>query len=180
MKPFSLCKHTAQSTDLSQNASFHKKRNKLLAFELLSLQEIFLDSPCGHDGEGRRESLSAVWCNNNDLDPETAASVLRSGHEQKESLRLCAPKFNLSSNSRVCLLTVMLEPVSLEWQVEPWVLEVAPTSETDTSGLPRRLLSFLVSRLIGLLEILLDCRAQSYMGNNHQRVWTEEINKKCA
>lgn len=133
------------------------------------------DWPRGEDGDGGGSSLSAVWCNNTDLEPETGASVLRSGHEQIESLWLCGFKFSPSSSSSVCLLNLRLGPVSLEWQVELRVPDGAVSSENDTWSLsfwlwsdalscPRRLLSFLVSRFMGLLETLLDCR-----GANNQR-----------
>ncbi len=128
------------------------------------------DWPRGEDGEGGGGSLSAVWRDNADLEPEKGASMLKSGHEQMEPLGLYGAEFTPSSNSRVCLRNLRLEPVSLEWQVElVCVLEEAAALEDTTWGLPlllwsvalscpRRVQSLLVSRLMGLLETLLDCR----------------------
>lgn len=118
-------------------------------------------SPQKEDGEGGGSFSDA------DLGPETGWSEVMTGHQHTESLWLCGGSSE-SSNSRVCLLNVRSGPESLEWQVERWVLEGGVTSENDTWGLslclwsdalscPRRLLSFLVSLLIGLPETLLDC-----------------------
>lgn len=146
------------------------------------------DWPRGEDGEGGGGSLSAVWWNNTDLEPETGASVLRSGHEQKESLLLRVAESSPSSNSIVCLLNLRVAPVSLERQVELRVLKGAGASEKDTWSFsfgawavalscPRRLLSFLVSRFMGLLETLLDCRGAIKQSGEH---WVKLKSEKCS
>lgn len=124
--------------------------------------------PWGKGGEGWGGSWSKVWCNNTDLGPGTGASVLRSGHEQIVCLWHDGAKSRLSSYSRVRLLNVASVPVILEWLAKLQVLVGAVASGTDAHSLsfwlwpdalacPRRPLSLLVSRLMGLLETLLDC-----------------------
>ena len=61
--------------------------------------------------------------------------MLRSGHEQAESLRLSGAESSLSSNSRVCLLNLMLGAVILDRQVALRVVRGAMSSVNDTLSL---------------------------------------------
>lgn len=123
--------------------------------------------PWAKGGDGG--SLSKVWCNNTDLGPGAEASVWRSGNEQILYLWHGGAKFRSSSYSRVRLLNMASVPVILEWLVEVLVLVGTVASGTDIGSwsfwlwsdalaCPRRPLSLLVSRLMGLLENLVDCR----------------------
>lgn len=131
------------------------------------------DWPLEEGGEGEG---AGCWCKDTDLEPETRASALRSGHELMALLRSRGDESSLSSNSRVRLLNRPPGPVMLDWRGGAQVLEGAAASGTDAWALslrlcsdapscPRRLLSLLVSLLMGPRETLLDCGGGEL--NNH-------------
>ena len=138
------------------------------------------------DAEGAG-SLSVVWCKSTDLEPQTGASGLRFGQEQNEFLWPCEAQASSSSNRRVCLLILRLEPVTFKWQVELCALEGAAASEKDTQGLsclwsnelfwPRLLLFFSASHLARLLETLLDWQSQFWETNQTWALHKDDLKR---
>lgn len=124
------------------------------------------DWPGDMDGEGGGGFLSLVWCKTTDLEVRTGASEPRFGQEQNEFLWLFEAQSLSSSNRRVCLFILRLEPVSFKWHMEPCALEGAASSEKGTWCLsclwsdelfcPRLLLFFSASHLARLPETLPD------------------------
>lgn len=120
------------------------------------------------------------------LRSDAGTRPLRSVHELMASLWPHITESRWSPNRRVCLfknsrgpltsdrqveLREMEGAVASDRQVELWETQGAVASDTwglsccwaDTLGCLRRLLSFLVSLFIGLLEALLDCRLHHYI-----------------